>query len=311
MTLFDDTREWVFLFPGIGVKPFGREGQFYRKYRTVIEPFIRQGSEMAGVDLAASLLQNATFEGDQFSHEVFAYVFAYGTFRVFGEYGLVPNLVGGHSLGIYAALAAAGAISFPDGLAIITKAHRLGRKFNPEKRFGVVVIIGLDHDEVAEVITEKGLTSVNLANLNNAGSGVYVGYKKETDRLLAWAEGAGAVKTIPLPVDIPFHSPLFMAEASHELRNFLESLHWQRSECPVLSALDHSLLTTEEELIEMTAANLSHPIHWPGVMKKLTEIGVEAVIECGAGVSLSQHARFIDAAPRHYNLRNLKRRLNY
>jgi [acyl-carrier-protein] S-malonyltransferase len=251
MMLFDDTREWVFLFPGIGVKPFGREGEFYRKYRTVIEPYLEKGSGMAGVDLTASLLQNATFEGNQFSHEVFAYVFAYGTFRVFCEHGLVPKLVGGHSLGIYAALAASGAISFPDGLAIIEKAHRLGRKFNPEKRFGVVVIIGLDHDDVAGVITEKGLASVNLANLNNASSGVYVGHKEETDRLLAWAEGAGAIKTIPLPVDIPFHSPLFMAEASRELRIFLESLPWRRPICPVLSALDHpsqSLARGHEEV---------------------------------------------------------------
>jgi malonyl CoA-acyl carrier protein transacylase len=310
MMLFDDN-EWVFLFPGIGVKPFGKEGKFYRKYRTVIEPFIRQGSEMVSVDLSASLLQNATLRGNQLCHEVFAYVFAHGTFQVFREHGLVPKVVAGHSLGIYAALSASGAISFADGLAIIQKAHQLGRKYNPENRFGVVVIIGLDHDDVAEILVEKGLASVNLANLNNASSGVYVGYKEETDRLLAWAERAGAIKTIPLHIDIPFHSPLFMGEASRELQIFLESLHWQRPCCPVLSALDHSLLTTEEQLIEMTAANLSHSIRWPGVMKKLTDIGVEAVIECGAGVSLSQHARFIDSAPRHYNLRNLKRRLNY
>jgi [acyl-carrier-protein] S-malonyltransferase len=310
MTLFD-SNEWVFLFPGIGVKPFGKEGEFYKAYRTVIEPFLRQGSEMASVDLSASLSQNATLGGDQFRHEVFAYVFAHGAFQVFREQGLAPRLTAGHSLGIYAALSASGAISFTDGLAIIEKAHLLGRKYNPGKRYGVGVIIGLDHDDVTAFLVETGLASVNLANLNNSTSGVYVGYKEETDRLLAWAEGAGAIKTIPLPIDIPFHSPLFMGEASRELRVFLESLHWQQPVCPILSALDHRLLTSEKDLIDMTAANLSHSIHWPGVMKKLTEIGVKDVIECGAGVSLSQHARFIDSAPRHYNLRNLKRRLHY
>lgn len=310
MTLFDQNK-WVFLFPGIGVKPFGKEGEFFRAYRNVIEPFIRQGSEVVNVDLSVPLLHNASLEGDQLCHEVFAYVFAYGTFQVFRNQGLIPRLTAGHSLGIYAALTAAGAISFIDGLAIIQKAHQLGRKYNPEKRYGVVVIIGLDHDDVAAFLIEEELASVNLANLNNSTSGVYVGYKEETNRLLAWADEAGAIKTIRLHVDIPFHSTLFMAEASRKLQIFLQSLHWQRPLCPVLSALDHSLLTSEEDLIDMTAANLSHSIHWPGVMKRLTEMGVEAVIECGAGVSLSQHARFIDAAPRHYNLRNLKRRLRY
>lgn len=306
-----DGNDWAFLFPGIGVKPFGKEGEFYRRYRSLIEPFLRQGSEMAGVDLSASILQNASLGGDPFRHEVFAYVFAHGTFQVFRKEGLVPRLTAGHSLGVYAALSAAGAISFADGLAIIEKAHQFGCKYNPEKRYGVVVIIGLDHDDVTAFLIGDGLASVNLANLNNATSGVYVGYKEETDRLLAWAEGTGAIKTIRLHVDIPYHSPLFMEEASRELQVYLESLDWQQPDCPILSALDHRLLTSAEDLIDMTAANLSHPIHWPGVMKTLTAIGVEAVIECGAGVSLSQHARFIDGAPRHYNLRNLKRRLRY
>jgi malonyl CoA-acyl carrier protein transacylase len=311
MTLLDNTREWVFLFPGIGVKPFGKEGEFYRRYRSILDPFLQKGSEKAGIDLSALLLQNTPSTVGQLSLEIFAYVFSHGAFQVFREHGLAPKLVAGHSLGIYAALSAAEAIHFEDGLAIIEKAHQLGRKYNPEQRFGVVVIIGLDHDEVAEVISENGYRTVKLANLNNASSGVYVGYKEETDGLLAWAEGAGAIKTIRLRIDIPFHSPLFMQGASRDLRTFLTSLPWRPPVCPILSSLNHNLLTTEEQLLDMTAANLSHTIFWPGVMKKLTELGVEAVIECGAGVSLSQHARFIEAAPRHYNLRNLRRRLSY
>jgi len=47
------------------------------------------------------------------------------------------------------------------------------------------------------------------------------------------------------------------------------------------------------------------------VMKKLGDLGVDSAIECGPGVSLSQHARFIEEAPRHYNLKNLRRRLDY
>jgi malonyl CoA-acyl carrier protein transacylase len=311
MTLLDDTREWVFLFPGIGVKLFGKEGDFYRRYQAIIRPFLQKGSEKAGIDLSSLLLQNTTFTAGQLGLEIFAYVFSHGAFQVFREHGLTPKLVAGHSLGIYAALSAAEAIRFEDGLAIIEKAHQLGRKYNPERRFGVAVIIGLEHDEIAEVVAERGYRTVKLANLNNATSGVYVGYREETDGLLAWAEAAGAIKTIRLHIDIPFHSPLFMQEASRDLQTFLSSLPWRPPACPVLSALDHNLLTTREQLLEMTAANLSHPIYWPGVMQKLTQLGVEAVIECGAGVSLSQHARFIESAPRHYNLRNLKRRLSY
>lgn len=311
MTLFKNKHDWVFLFPGIGVQPFGRECEFYAKYQSIIQPFLHMSSEKAGVDLSESLLEKTTFEQDQLSRELFAYSFSYGTFKVFQQLGLRPHYLAGHSLGVYAALAASGAVSFEDGLAITEKAHKLGRACCPQKKFGVVVIIGLDKREVAGIIEDCGYLTVNLANHNNDCSGVYVGHQDEIEELRAAADNLGAIKAIRLRIDIPFHNPQFMEKTSKKLKIYLDSIHWHEPRCPIISALDHSLCTSVKELIAMTAANLARPIHWPGVMARLNQLDVESVIECGHGVSLSQHARFIDTAPKHYNLKNLRRRLDY
>lgn len=311
MTLFPDNSDFVFLFPGIGVQPFGGEQQFYRRYRSTMEPFLEQGSAVAGNDLCGSLLAGELMNNEQLSREIFSYSFSHGTYRVLEIKGLRPQLMAGHSLGVYAALSSSGAISFEDGLRIIYKAHELGRQHSATNDFGVIVIIGLRHNEVMDCVRKKKYDSVNLANLNSHSSCVYVGYRDEINALLQWAEEEGAIKIIRLRIDIPFHSPLFMGEASKSLKSFLSTLSWHRPQCPILSALDQCLLCEHEELIEMTAQNLSQSINWPGLINKLADLGTEAVIECGAGVSLTQHGRFIEGAPRHYNLKNMRRRLNY
>lgn len=311
MTLFEGKREWAFLFPGIGVRLCGKEREFYVKYRRIIDPCLNKASEIAGLDLGKSLLEQTTFENEQFSSELFAYAFSFSCYRVLRCLGLQASYMAGHSLGIYAALAGSGAISFDQGLAITEKAHCLGRQCCPQKKIGVVIIIGLEHRELSEIIKDNRYETVSLANLNNDSSGVYVGCKQEIDSLLINADSHGAFKTIQLRIDIPFHHPLFMKDVSLGLKSFLKTLDWRKPSCPIISALDHTLCSDVEDLIAMTASNLAQPIHWPGVMKKLANLGIESAIECGPGISLSQHARFIDASPRHYNLKNLRQRLSY
>lgn len=311
MTIFSSDTSWACLFPGIGVNLFGREKDFFLKFRSTLEPFLKKGSKLLGEDFCSALLKQRIPDNSSVSSEIFTYAFSCGTFIVFEEKGLQPKLMAGHSLGIYAALVSADCLSFEDGLRIIMEAHRLGRKNCTQDDFGAVVIIGLDHDEIRRTLLAKGYTSINLANLNNDTSGVYVGYESETSALLEWADNEGAIKTIKLGIDIPYHNPRFMTDSSEELHHFLQSLSWKDPRYPILSALDHRLLHTGKDVLDMTAANLSSPIHWPGLLGNLNEFGVDLAIECGAGVSLSQHSRFIDFSPYHYNLRNFRRKLEY
>lgn len=304
-------QENVFLFPGIGVRPFGREQDFYSRYSTEVFPYLKAASELAGKDLISSLLNGTIFENDQFSRELFAYSFSCGVFQVFKKKTITPKIVAGHSLGVYAALTNSGVISFDQGLQLIEKAHFLGRKYCGKSLFGVGVIIGLTIDEIEKHLHQEGLLKVHLANRNSDSSGVFVGAADQVSKLLSWAESEGAAKAIRLRIDIPFHSKLYMLEAGEEFFRYIQPMEWKRPECEFLSALDNRILTEADELKKMTAANLSEPIIWPGVIKTLAERQIVQVIECGAGISLTQHSRFIEGSPKHYNVKNLRRFLEY
>lgn len=311
MTLFEDTNDLVFLFPGIGVKPFGRENIFFKRYRQTIEPFLAQGSERVGIDLSEMFLRGEIFAGEQLVREVFAYAFSCGTYGVFKEKGVRSKLMAGHSLGVYAALCCSQALTFNDGLQALDCAYRLGKELNGSRTFGAGVIIGLPTTEVEAHIKQAEYTTLCLANINGDASGVYVGYDCEVEKLLRWAEEEGAVKAIELRIETPYHSPLYMREVSNQFRSFLQTLTWHKPICPILSALDHRLLENREDLIEMTSENLCRAINWPKVIAVLVDLEVDRVIECGAGVSLTQHSRFMVCSPRHYNVKNMRRRLDY
>ncbi len=306
-----NTNQWACVFPGIGAQLQGKEPAFFHRYHSIISPFIDKASEDAGEDLREIINLKITTHFGERARELFAYAFSCGFYAVLQEKRFKPKVLAGHSLGIYSALVTATCISYEDGLQIINMAHSLAREKCVTQEFGAIVILGLLHDEIIAAIQKTDWSSLYLANLNSPTSGVYVGYRKETDMLLDWAKQAGAFKTIRLPLNAPYHNPMFMDDCSLALKNFLENIEWSHPDYPIVSALDHSLLTTSQEVMKMTVANLSTPIHWPGVMNKFSQMNIESVMECGAGISLSQHSHFIDSCPRHYNLRNLKKSLNY
>ncbi|MEN8190102.1 MAG: ACP S-malonyltransferase [Thermodesulfobacteriota bacterium] len=302
----------AFLFPGIGVRLHGREHSFFIRYRDMMEPLIDASSEAAGVDLTRAFMDNDLEQCSPICIEFFAYGFSYGCHRVFESKGYLPRYMAGHSMGIYAALAASGAISFEDGLAICLKAHEIGETLLAGRDdFGVGVVVGLDFEELNSLARQDGYHSVSLANYNNSSSTVWVGQRQEVSSFLEESDKRGALKSMLLNIAIPFHSTFFSRSALDEFRSCLEKMEWHPPRCPLVSALDHSLLDSVESLRKMTVENLTTPLHWPGVLQRLHELGVGMAMECGPGISLTQHSRFVDGAPKHLNMKNLRRRLDY
>lgn len=301
----------AFAFPGIGIRLYGTEGDFYKKFKKTIAPFLEEASELAGLDLGRALLAGDLENQSQRNTEIFTHAFNCGAAETYLSLGLKPICVAGHSLGVYAALTAAGAVSFSDTLKMVDLAHRIGRELCPAGEFGAVVTVGPARAELDALIREQRYTSLFAVIENNSTSHVFSGEKEEINDFAALVEERGALKTILLRIDIPFHNPLFMLPASRRLLEALREMTWQRAICPLVSALDQRLLEDPQALIAMTAENLACPLNWPGVLSAFLRLAVQSVVECGPGISLTQHARLIPGAPRHYNLKNLQRRLGF
>lgn len=292
----------AFVFPGVGVPLCGYEGAFFTKHRSIMAAFLEEASRQASADMMAALSAENIANFSALDRELFAYAFGCACAAVYREYGVKPTCVTGHSLGVYAALSAAGAISFSDGLRVVVRAYELARDTCREGKFGMGVTVGLTSDEIEKMLSEGDYGSICLVNFNNPTAYVLSGYRHELKLFLAEAESQGALKAMFLEVVAPYHNPGFLSAASDGLELFLKELSsWNPPICPIISPFDQAELATEEQLVAMVARNLSNPIYWQRAIEAMSQLGVRSVFECGAGISLTQNSRFIPGAPKHFN----------
>jgi len=295
----------AFVFPGVGVTPSGHEGEFLQRHRETMQPFLDEAVAFAGEDLHATLAPRlAGGPGGRPSpraEELFTYAFDCAVAAVYRQSGLEPSYVAGHSLGLYAALAVTGAVRFGDGLAMVERARTFVREACPPGQFGMAVVIGMSAAEIVSLLGDPVHAGVARANINNDTATVLSGRVPDLERFLAAARDEGAFKAVLLDVDMPYHHPVYLAPATDRFRAFLGGLAWSAPCCPLVSPIDQALLEDPRELLECTACNISTPIRWQRVVERLAALGVAVAVECGPGISLTQHASFIQGAPKHVN----------
>ena len=192
---------------------------------------------------------------------------------------------------------------------MVETAYALVHQTCPNGDFGMGAVVGLTTEDIGPLLEKPEFASIELANANNATSLVLSGAKRELRDLLHEAEALGAFKAVLLNIDRPYHNPRFLEPVTHTFRHFLKGLAWHTPRHPIVSSLDQRLLSTPEDLLDFTARNLAVPIHWHKVIETFSALGVNLVIECGPGLSLTQNARFIPGSPPHVNTKTSRRRL--
>lgn len=304
-----ETIKTAFAFPGAGVKPCGREPDFYGRHELALRPLLEEASEKAGADLVRELTRGGAASLPDSQNQCFTYAFGAGVHDVLERLGRKPDVTAGFSFGVYAALYAARALDFSDGLSAVTEAFRIMKARCGPKTAGMAVIIGLDGEDLGGLIGRNGPGALCLVNSSSDLSHVVAGPRENLAHFCEEAAAAGAVSTAMLDVEVPYHHPEMLGGASDEFRTFLERLRWKEPACPVVSSIDQEALTTSSQLIEFAACNLCTPISWKRVVESLPDMGVGRIIECGPGISLSQNGRFIECDMEYVNLRNMHGRL--
>src|SRR5215469_259068 len=204
--------------------------------------------------------------------------------------GLKFEAAAGLSLGEFTALAAAGAMSFEDGLRVVRQRGRFMQEACEATHGGMAAIIGLDETPTREVCAEAGVV---LANLNCPGQLVISGETDKIAKAVELAKTRGAKRAIPLPVAGAYHSPL-MAGAQPKLQTELEKINIVPSAVPVISnvnALPHGRPTgIKERLIEQVTSS----VLWEQSMRTLLAQDFTRFIELGPGTALSGFMKRID-----------------
>ena len=196
-----------------------------------------------------------------------------------------PDMVAGHSLGEFSALAAAGAIEFEDALKLVAIRAREMQLCCDKVPGTMAAIIGLE-DKVVEDICAAVDGLVIPANYNSDGQIVISGEKAAVEASCAKFIEAGAKRALPLSVSGAFHSPL-MEPARAKLAEAIEATAFKEPACPVyqnVTALPH---TNPEEIKDNLLKQLTSPVRWSQTVRNMRADGAEEFIELGPGNVLS------------------------
>jgi len=207
--------------------------------------------------------------------------------RVLAAHGIEPTFVAGHSLGEYSANVAAGTMRFGDAVRIVRRRGQYMQEAVPVGAGSMAAILGLDADAVARACEEAAQGEVvSPANINGAGQVVIAGATRAVQRAGERAKALGAKRVIPLAVSAPFHCAL-LKPAEARLEPELRRLAVQSPRVPVVANVDAEPKRDAASAIDALVRQVSAPVRWEQVVRRLASEGVTNYVEVGPGTVLS------------------------
>lgn len=202
-----------------------------------------------------------------------------------------PDMVAGHSLGEFSALVASGALSFEDGLKLVSKRAMAMQKACEQNPSTMSAIIGLDDTVIEQACAE--IDGVVPANYNCPGQLVISGSNEGIDKANAKLTELGAKRAIKLSVSGGFHSPM-MEPARVELEKAIDEVTFNKPVCPVYQNVTAKPTVNPDEIKKNLVAQLTSPVRWTQTMQNMIANGLTEIVEVGPGAVLQGLMRKIN-----------------
>jgi [acyl-carrier-protein] S-malonyltransferase len=270
----------AYIFPGQGAQFPGMGKELYEQHEAIRQLF-EQANTLLGFRLS-DMMFNGTEEDLKQTQVTQPAIFLHSVAIAKTVTDFKPDMVAGHSLGEFSALVAAGAMSFEDGLMLVSqRAQAMQRacEINPST---MAAVLGLDDDKVEEICAQITGEVVVAANYNCPGQLVISGSFKGVALAGEALKAAGAKRVLPLQVGGAFHSPL-MEPARAELATAIENTHIVAPLCPVYQNVDAKPYTDPAQIKANLIAQLTAPVRWTQSIQNMIAGGATEFIECGPG----------------------------
>jgi len=281
----------AYIFPGQGAQFPGMGKELYENFSLAKKRF-EQANKLLGFDISSIMFDGSKEDLQQTSVTQPA-VFLHSVIlsEIMGE-DFQPKMVAGHSLGEFSALTAAGALSFEDGLQLVSQRAQAMQKACDEVPGTMAAVLGLEDDQVEDVCASITGTVV-AANFNCPGQLVISGELAAVEAACEALKEAGARRALVLPVGGAFHSPL-MEPARQELAEAIQSTTFHDPRCRIYQNVTGQAVMEKEVIKNNLIAQLTAPVRWTQSVQQMIYDGATSFTEVGPGKVLQGLVRKIN-----------------
>jgi [acyl-carrier-protein] S-malonyltransferase len=291
----------AFCFPGQGSIEAGMGRDIAAVVPAALDVF-RRGSEASGLDLERLCFHAEAEElVDTAVQQPALVATSLAMLAAIRDRGIEPDYVVGHSVGEFAALAAAGSITIEDALALVRERGIAMAEAAAQHPGSMAAILGLE-DEVVETLCRQ-ILGVWQANYNCPGQIVVSGENLAVEECIERAQEEGARRAVKLKVSGAFHSPL-VARAADRLRPAIEKVRFQEPVAPFMSTVT-ARLESAQRMAPLLVDQLTAPVRFTQAASELMREGVKTFVEVGPGNVLSGLVRRIDRGVKAVSVNNL------
>ena len=284
------------VFPGQGSQSVAMLGDLSCRYPSIVDLFSTV-SDHLGYDVWNMVQHGPETTLNQTEHTQVAMLVAdVAVYNVLQQRGMPQAvMMAGHSLGEYAALVCADAISLQHAVALVAKRGQLMQETVPVGQGAMAAIVGLSDETVQALCLQVSTTieQVSPANYNAIGQVVIAGHTVAVEKAIKLADDMGARMAKIIPVSVPCHCSLLL-QAAEEFADSLQSTEFKVPTMPIISNVNLSIYQSVEQIRTLLKEQLYSPVRWVETIQLMKNKGIERIVECGPGKVLSGLIKRID-----------------